>query len=244
MRLAICDDQASCLSEITAVATEYTRAHPTLGLSTDTFSHPEDLLAAAERIGGYDLYVLDVVMPNMNGIELGLALREAGYEGKIIYLTSSEEYSLDAFRVKAFDYLVKPVQRDAFFRTMDEAIAQIGAKRDRFFVVKSRERSTRLYFDSILYAELTRRAVCYHLQGGRTVESTSLRTTFPEAVAELLADKRFYLCGAGMVVNLDHVTEIESDAVVFGEAGRALLGEKNCRKLRQVWSTYLFDGEV
>ena len=64
------------------------------------------------------------------------------------------------------------------------------------------------------------------------------------AMTELLADKRFYLCTVGMVVNLDYITEIETGAVVFGNNCRSFLGEKYCRKLRGVWSEYLFDREV
>ena len=243
MRIAICDDEARCLSEVTAVAEEYRRAHPEQKNVFETFSHPEDLLEAAEKIGGFDIYVLDVVMPDMNGIELGTRLRDAGYDGKIIYLTSSEEYSLDAFRVKAFDYIIKPIRREPFFRVMDEVIATIGAKKDKFIVVKSKERRIKLTFDSIVYTELTKRAVCYYLLDGRTVESTSLRTTFSEAMAPLLEDKRFALCSQGMLVNLDHVTEVENDAVLFGSLYSLPLGEKSCRKLRSLWSSYLFDEE-
>lgn len=62
-------------------------------------------------------------MPGTNGISLGVTLRELGYDGKNIYLTSSEEYSSDAFRVKAFDYFLKLITDEVFTKTLDEAIA-------------------------------------------------------------------------------------------------------------------------
>lgn len=240
MRIAICDDDAACLSRVRAVAEEYKRDK---GVSYDIFSHPEDLLEAAEKLGGYDIYILDVIMPSLNGIQLGQKLRAAGYDGKIIYLTSSEEYSLDAFRVRAFDYLIKPISRDAFYRAVDEAAATIWEKKDKSLLVKAKERSVKLTYDSIMYAEFNKRAVIYYLVGGRTVESTTLRTTFSAAMADLLADRRFTACGQSMVVNLDHVTEVENTAVVFGTTYRPFLGEKNCRKLRDAWAEYLFGQE-
>lgn len=241
MRIAVCDDERICLSGAAAVAGEYQRQRPERSLRFELFSHPEDLLEAAEKIGGYDIYILDVVMPGINGIALGGKLRSAGYEGKIIYLTSSEEYSLDAFRVKAFDYLLKPISSETFFRAMDEAVASISEKKDKYLLVKAKDRSVKLSYDSILYAEFSRRSVCYHLLGGRTVSSVTLRTTFAEAMAELTADRRFVLSGQSMAVNLDHITEIENEAVVFDRSDRAFLGEKNCRKLRSTWSKYLFE---
>lgn len=240
MRIAICDDAAICLSQITAVANEYKKDR---GICFDIFSHPEDLLEAAERIGGYDIYILDVIMPSLNGIELGMELRNAGYDGKIIYLTSSEEYSLDAFRVRAFDYMIKPIDKEAFYKTVDEAVASISEKKDKALIVKAKGRNVKLTYDSIMYIELNKRMITYYLVGGRTVESTTVRTTFSMAMADLLADKRFTACGQSMVVNLDHVTEVENTAVVFDVTYRPFLGEKLCRKLRDTWAEYLFGQE-
>ena len=79
--------------------------------------------------------------------------------------------------------------------------------------MKTKENSARITFDSIIYAELSKRAIIYHLVGGKTVETTSLRTTIIEAVQELLADKRFALCGASMVANMHHITMVESEGI-------------------------------
>lgn len=242
MRIAICDDEPFCLDKIQTIAAEYTQRRKNQNIVLDTFLHPDDLLEAAEKIGGYEIYILDVIMPNIDGIELGTRLRNAGYTGKIIYLTSSKEFSLDAFRVRAFDYLIKPVDRDAFFKTVDEAIAGISETKPKAMLVKTREKTVKLSFDSIMYVQNENRAVCYYLADGRALESTTLRTTFAEAVAELLEDRRFYLCGQSMAVNLDHIMEMESDAVVFKNGCQAM-SERNCRKLRGVWSDYLFNGD-
>ena len=241
MKIAICDDEKICMQQVMTAAERYAASRTDQHVLFEAFSHPEDLLDAAGKNGGYDIYILDVIMPGMNGITLGTKLRDAGYDGKIIYLTSSNEYSLDAFRVRALDYLIKPVRDESFFKAMDDAAALISEKKDKFILVKTKDRSIKMSLDSILYAELNRRAVTYYLVGGRTVESTTLRGTFAEAMAELLADRRFYQCSAGMVVNLDGISEIESGAVLFGTTWRPFLGEKSCRKLRSIWAEHLFD---
>lgn len=240
MKIAICDDENTCLEKACAVAEKYAKQNPEKNISFSSFSHPEDLISACEKAGGYDIYILDVVMPDMNGIQLGENLREIGFDGKIIYLTSSKEYSLDAFRVKAFEYLVKPIDEEAFFKAVDDAIEAIAEKNDKYKLVKTKDRSIKLNHNSIVYAELTKRAICYYLTKGKKVESVTLRSPFPEACADLLDDRRFYLCSQSMLVNLDHITEVESEAVIFGDTYKAFLGTKACRKLRSVWSEYLF----
>lgn len=241
MKIAICDDEKSCLAEIQALAEEYSKEHRT---QFEMFSHPDDLLESARKTGGFDIYVLDIVMPNTNGIELGKKLREEGYDGKIIYLTSSAEYSLDAFRVRAFDYIIKPISREAFFNTVDDAAEAINKRKDKKLTVKTKEKTLKLSYDKIMYAELHDRCIRFYLESGVTVDSITLRTTFSQAMDELLNDSRFCICSQSMLVNLDYLSEIGSDYLSFGNTYRTHLGEKNCRKLRGIWSEYLFSEEI
>ena len=71
--------------------------------------------------GGFDLYILDCIMPGMNGIELGAALRMRDDMGFLIYLTTSPDFALDSYRVDAFDYLFKACQERAVFQSLDKA---------------------------------------------------------------------------------------------------------------------------
>lgn len=243
MRIAICDDESICLEHVLTIAKQYAAERKEKNIAIYPFSQAEDLLEAAEKTGGFDIYILDIVMPFMNGIIIGTKLRDAGYDGKIIYLTSSEEYALDSFKVKAFNYMIKPCQSNEFFKTLDEAIASIETKKDKSIVIKAKDRNIKLTFHSILYAELAKRAIVYHLADGRSIETVSLRTNFSDSIAELLADKRFTLCGVGMAVNMDHIAEISNETVVFDNTEQAFLGTKNCRKLRNAWNEFLFDTE-
>lgn len=238
MKVAICDDEMLCQKRVLDVATDYAEERKDTDIAIEMFSDPMALLRSAHENGGYDIYILDIVMPGMNGIKLGQALRNEGFDGKIIYLTSSEEYALDSFRVRAFDYMLKPVEKKMFYSVMDEAIASIYVKKDRVLVVKSKDNTARITFDSIQYAELKGRAVVYHLTDGKTVESTTLRTAFTEAVGELISDKRFVLCGASMAVNMHYVMMVETEAIVFANNERVLLGKKACRELRTAWNVY------
>ena len=243
MKIAICDDEALCRAKILDIAEDYAEERRDKDIVFELFSQPEALLEATYKNGSYDIYILDIVMPGMNGIQLGQVLRNTGVESKIIYLTSSKEYALDSFRVRAFDYILKPIEKSVFYNVMDDVISSIHIKRDKSLIVKTKENSARITFDSILYAELSKRAVIYHLSGGKTVTGTTLRTTFTEAVKELLDDNRFALCGASTAVNMHHITMVENEGVVFTDAERIFLGKKACRELRAAWNVYWIEQE-
>ena len=182
-------------------------------------------------------------MPGMNGIKLGVTLREHGRDGKIIYLTSSEEYAIASFRARPFDYILKPIDRERIFAALDEAAASLTLREEKFVTVKTRERSLKLNFDSIVYARLNRRAIWYHLTNGTVVESVHIRTTFSEAVQPLLKDVAFALCGASLAVNLNHIIGVESEALIFKGAETVYLGKKACREIRSVWYDFCFGKE-
>ena len=76
IRCCICDDRPEDLSLLLEYAGAFSRAHPDLPLRTETFSSAGALLEAVRQRGGFDLYLLDVLMPGLNGLELARRLRE------------------------------------------------------------------------------------------------------------------------------------------------------------------------
>ncbi len=237
MNIAICDDDSISRKLISLLLEEYV-ASTEQEISFSVYTHGEDLMDDALKIGGFDIYILDVMMPDLNGIELGLALREAGYNGKILYLTSSGDYALDAFKAKAFNYIVKPIKKETFFYALDEVIATIPSSATKSLIVKTREGNIKLSFDSILYADLNKRAITYHLINDKDVEGTTIRVTFSEAVQELLQDNRFVLCGVSMVVNLAHINMIENEAILFRGGKKTYIGKRSHRDLKAAWTNY------
>ena len=128
VKIAICDDEKSCRAHVLGIAADYAEERKDKNIIFEMYSAPGALLDAVRKGINYDVFVLDIIMPQMNGVQLGLALRESGADGKIIYLTSTHEYALDSFRVRAFDYIMKPIAKDTFYKTMDEAIDSIYIK--------------------------------------------------------------------------------------------------------------------
>ena len=243
MKIAVCDDEALCREQVLELIREYIQENSHLPLSVSEFGNGEDLLAAAGKAGGFALYILDVLMPGMNGIQLGVSLRDAGFDGKIIYLTSSQEYAIDSFQARPFDYLLKPVQRDRLFAVLDEALRSVARQKEAGIIVKTRDGSVRLTLDTIYYAELNQRSIVYHLSGGKSVETVQIRTTFAEAIQELLQDNRFFLCGKSTVANLHHITMVEKETLEFRDGARVYLTKKACADVRSAWNEFWLNEE-
>ncbi len=81
-----------------------------------------------------DIAFLDIEMPCMNGIELAKKLKQKDRNIRIIYVTAYEEYALDAFRVDALGYLLKPYTRDEIQHELGKAILMRAKPKKRVVI--------------------------------------------------------------------------------------------------------------
>lgn len=243
LRIAIYDDDLHWRRQILELTNAYATENPEYCISFTAFEWGSELMDAARKTGGFDVYILDILMHGMNGIELGSRLRQMGFDGKIIYMSSSQDYALEAFKVKACNYLLKPLSKDSFFAAPDDVYNAIAERKNKSIIVRTKESSIKVSFDSIEYAELCKRTVVYHLVSGRVLESISIRTSFSDAIHELLTDKRFILCGTSMVANMHHITMVEKDGLLFRNCRKVYLPRKACSDIRSAWYDFYFEEE-
>lgn len=242
MKIAICDDDVLCREQILDVVNAYI-SQKNQDISVSVYDRATALIDAVQRFGSYDIYILDIIMPGINGIKLGVELRSLDPDGKILYLTSGIEFAYESYQVKAFDYILKPVRQDRLFAALDDAISVIANRKIKSLIVKTRDSQVKLTMDQILYVELVDRRMVYHTLSGESVESSSIRTTFAEGIRELLTDGRFVLCGSGIAVNLYHITKADMETLFFKNGKKLHIGKRSGRKMMSIWSDFWLYGE-
>ena len=169
LRFALCEDEAVQRTIARMMLCKYFEDRPALTGKVYEFSSGPELLAAVEDQGRFDLYLLDVVMPEMTGIEVGMELRRTDREAGIIYLTVSPEYAISAFEAHAFNYLIKPVERGRLYQVLDRAVEEMEKRKAACTQVKTRYGLQLVRLDEILYVELADRVMRYHLFDGEQV---------------------------------------------------------------------------
>lgn len=241
LKLALCDDGEAQRKTVGALLKAYGAARPELAVRVSVFSSGQELLAAAAENDGFDVYVLDVVMPGLSGIELGVQLRERGFNGAIIYLTVSPEYAVDSYAARAFYYLIKPVEPERLYQVLDQAVAGQEKQKAACFAVKIKDGLRLVRMDEILYVERSGRAAHFHLSGGQELDSMTVRGSFREEMAPLLADSRFFLCGASFIVNFFYVAEVGKGYFQMDDGKRISLPRGAAAQARQRWIDYWLD---
>ena len=237
LKIAVCEDDQEQLKGMLSLLHSYLAARPLLDGQVIPFTRGQALLDAAVSGGGFDLYLLDIIMPGLNGIETGLRLRELGDGGEIVYLSSSDEYAVDSYNVRAFFYLLKPVEEARLYAILDRAVAQLQRRRQGAVLVRTRNGSRRILLERILYVELVGRAMRYYCTDG-PVDSPSLRMSFQKAAAPLLSDPRFHLCGASFVFNLQHVAGVTGQTVQLDNGSCVSIPHAASAPFKRAWGRF------
>lgn len=238
MRIAVCDDEKPYLEELLNLIREYDRTRQDLDFTLSAFSSGNELLNFVDEHGGFDLYILDIIMPEISGIQLGTALRKSGDEGMIIYLTTSPDFAVDSYTVEAFHYLLKPIDTTAFFHCLNKAADRFVRVQQDVITIKTSYSFRIVPVQNICYAERVRRLICYHLNDGSVINGATFNGTFQNAVAPLLEHREFLLVGSSFAVNLRHVTEITRRDLIISEEHKIAIPRGKYETYKSEWSDY------
>ena len=243
LRIALCDDEERHLQQMTALLEAYLQSRPEIKGQVETFLSGGALLTRTKQSPGFDLYILDILMPELNGIETGQRLRALGDGGEIIYLTNSNDFAADSYDVRAFFYLLKPVSEPKMFHIMDRAVKTLKQRRSSAILVNTPDGPRRLLVERIRYVERTGRRIRYHCTDG-TVDSQTIRTSFREVMAPLLADPRFYLCGVSFVLNFQHVVGVSGQIATLDNGQTVGLPRTAAVDFKLAWGNYWLEKDA
>lgn len=237
LRIALCDDEEKQLNQTAVLLNTYFQSRPDLCGQVETFRSGSALLARIEEAGGFDLYVLDILMPGLSGIDTGRRLRALGDGGEIIYLTSSNDFAADSYDVRAFFYLLKPVNEGKLFQVLDAAVENLKRRRSSAVVVTTVDGPRRIRLERIRYVERVGRYMRYYCTD-TTIDSQTIRVSFREAVAPLLADRRFCLCGASFLLNFQHVAGVNGQSALLDNGQAVILPRMSATEFKKAWGNY------
>ena len=152
MKIVICDDNLNIISEIKEMLNEYS-AIKNVPLEISTFDNGKAVLDSNDN---YNIAILDVEMPDMNGIALGEELRKRNKQIVLIYLTAHSQYLDSALNLNAARFFEKPIDKDRFFSGMDNALERIDNTTINFFI-RDDKTQVRVTAESIIYIEISHR---------------------------------------------------------------------------------------
>ena len=196
IHIAICDDEKHMSDHIRSMISDFFRKK-NQEISLHMFSSGEELLSYNGQI---DILFLDIQMKGMDGMETARKLRADKFRGFLVFITVLKEMVFQSFEVQTYDYLVKPVDKKQFEKTMERLYASTqNASEDSLLVQKGYEGRI-IQKDEIVFCEIIDRKIYLNLASGEVVD-------YYERIENLETklDNRFYRCHRSYLINLKHL---------------------------------------
>ena len=241
LNLAICDDMPDQLSAIVTFIKEYTVINA-IDSEIHQYTHPNALLVACE-INKYHIYVLDIVMPMMSGIEVGKEIRRLDRDAQIIFASTEPSFALEAFSANPINYLIKPVDKLKLFETLDLAISKVNTSEERIITVKTKEGLRVIELSSIIFCEYKKHTAEYTLMGGEIVTTLSTKEPFSKHIEPILIDARFIQPHISFVVNMSRIESFSKAGFVMRGGAMIPIAAKQYPTIRDLYMDYLLSRE-
>ncbi len=160
----------------------------------------------------FDIVLMDILMPEMNGMEAANKLREVNESACLIFVTNMSEYAVEGYQVNAMDYLLKPVKFPRFVETMDKAVQYCTLRRHHVLSFQTAEGLVRLNTADIFFIQSYK----HYLYIQTLSDEYRVRSSMKE-MEQQLSDQLFFRCDNSYIINLEHVSEIKRDTAVVGQ---------------------------
>lgn len=210
--IAICDDEQYMSDKIKKMVSDFFH-NKNIEISISQFSSGEDLLKYNKKI---DILFLDIQMKEVDGMETARKLRNRKFKGFLIFITVLKEMVFQSFEVQAYDYLVKPIEKEYFEKTMERLFVTMqNASEANLLVQRGYERSI-ISFDDIIFCEIIDRKVYLHLKSGDVIDYYDRMENL-----ETKLDNRFFKCHRSFLINLKYLKSYKN-GIAFMECGEEI----------------------
>ena len=228
--IAVCDDEKNIRDNIKSIVLkQYTDC------LVDLYDSGNSLFAAGKE---YDIYLLDIQMPGINGMETAEQIRKRrttkSWNGSvIIFITSFKEYMADAFDVRAFHYLLKPIDESKFQNVFSRAVSDCLSAKEKaetHILIKSKDSYHKVLLSDIYYVESDNKKVIVHTMEGAIEYYGKMQDL------EISLGNDFFRSHRCFIVNLEHITRYNASTIRMKNGSDVLLAQK---KYNEFVKTYL-----
>ncbi|QQD22733.1 response regulator [Oceanospirillaceae bacterium ASx5O] len=188
-----------------------------------------------------DLVLLDIQMPGRNGLETAAAMQQLPQPPLLVFCTAYDEHALQAFAVKAIDYLLKPVRPEDLARALQRAQewlqqrpAPVPAAARNHLTARTYHGLQLIPLDDILYCQADQKYVTVVHDQGETLIDESLKQLEEEFPTRFVRAHRSTLVALDRIERLETLTAGGHQLVLRGHAQGIPVSRRHLSEVRQL----------
>lgn len=196
--------------------------------------YPNGYSFLEEKDTAFDLVLLDIERPGMNGMELAKKIRAKDENVILIFITNRIQYAIKGYEVNALDYVLKPINYSRFQSLRKRTRHLLNRNLKDELVLKTTGGIAVIMISSINYLEISDHLLIYHTSQGDYEVWQSL-----SAAEDSLPKESFVRCNHSTIVNLRFVTGTEKDCVLMGGDKRISISHSKKKMFLSALNAYL-----
>jgi DNA-binding LytR/AlgR family response regulator len=236
MRVGICDDDEIQLDYLKIQMFKWSERRQ-VPCEVQLFHSAEELLFEYSAAFPFDLFILDIQMGNMNGMELAKRIRTIDTNIPILFLTGISDYVYEGYEVGARRYLLKPVKEEQLFGFLNEICEEISQKKKKYYIFQCAGELLKLDFDSILLIE----ALGHYLKITTTTRIYEWKYNIGQILNEL--DSDFYQVHRSFIINLNFIEKINKTNLILSNGLSVPVSRNKYQSLNEVFIRH-FKGDM
>ncbi len=228
-KIAICDDEQVVCMQLRSILKEI-ESGLAENFIVEVFSSGKELYQYIVEGGYYDIIFLDIEMGEMDGIDFGQRLREelTNEATQIIYISGKETYAMELFKVRPFDFIIKPLAYEDVYMAMKRVIKFLS-RNDKFFEYKIGHTTYRIPVKDIIYFESQGRKINIVTQNGIMTFYGKL-----DAVEKQLTNLNFIRIHKSYLVKYEYIIKFEYTQVTMSNDVILPISQSNRKRVRQL----------
>ena len=232
INIAIVDDNRVDLNEEVQITEEYFRKKGLL-CRVEPFEAPDWMIRGIKE-EQYDIYIMDIRMEKMDGIEAAEKIRAEYPEPIIIFATNYPEYAIDAYEVNTWRYIQKKKLKKKLTEAYDALLPHLLEQENEVYVIEKKSNVEKIFYDDIYYMEKDDRYTVIHCRNG---QKKRVRKAISE-VYEELATEEFIRLSKGFIVNLRHVMSMQNHRILLRNGETVVVGASKLTEVRKQIAAY------
>lgn len=210
IKIAVLDDRKDDISVISEVTMHSMHE---MGIQYDlrAYEHARDLLYDLEDGTFFDIFLLDVEMEEMTGIEVARRIRKMNFESVIIYVTNYVEYAIDAYEVNAYRYIPKKLLKEKLPEAYLVLVEMLEKKWQECFVIEKNHQLERIPYNDIYYLKKDGKNTLIQHKSG----TSKVRMPISALTKSINDTQNFIMVDKSYTVNCCHVMSLKNYEVVL-----------------------------
>ncbi|TQW38231.1 DNA-binding response regulator, partial [Clostridioides difficile] len=172
------------------------------------FNSGEELLET--NLEGIDIFFLDIKMLQLTGMDVAKIIRETNDTSEIIFITSIVDYIQEGYKVRAYRYLLKPIDFGDLNESILSCISDIIKKRENFMLIENKGIINKILINSIMYIEVRKKVLTIHTKNDTYYTKNSM-----DKIELELEKYNFFRCHKSYLINLEYIQFICKNTVVI-----------------------------